>query len=490
MSGDLSARLDAALRRQEQHEDGVRPDPAVLAELHARVARARRGRTASYAAVAAAAVGVLGVAGWFGLRHDTTPLPAHTPTPAPSATPTPTPGPTTTAPAPESTPPSTPVSVAGMPPLLALPDGALDAAGPGWTLLGYGPLVYDGPARQVLALSAPTGELYLVREDERPIDVVRWDGGRAVRATSWLDDGAGTRTPVVGEYDLVTGELVPDDRISATDRFLSLLPSGDELWFRPVPGGAAGADGVPSAEGRLRLVPREGEPRVVTTLDLPGSVVVSPDGARAVVEEAPGTGREVVDLATGARTPLAIPPGRGCDVVAWLDATSILATCRDDVAPTGERQYLEDLNARVVRFDVRTGGSQKVRDVVAGDLVPARGRWLQDGSLVVGRAPLTRAFADCFDVCWGGAYLWSAGSMTPVTPAEPLPDDICSARPGGDGLLVRTGYLSCYEEPGSSSQVWSVDLASGAVRPVGPTLGEAGALGVAWAAEPGDSGSW
>lgn len=486
MSDDLNARLDAALRRQEQHEDGVRPDPAVLAELHARVVRARRGRTTSYAAVAAVAVGVLGVAGWFGLRHDTTPLPAHTPTPSPSATPTPAPTTASASPAatePPPTPTSTPVDVSGMPALLSLPDGVLDAVGPDWVLLVYAPLVHDAPERSVLALAAPTGELYLVREQTGGVSPISWDGGRTVRAITWqpLEEG-GART--VGDYDLLTGELVRDARIAVGDVLAGALPGGGELWFRPDQGASAAASRL---VGDLRAVPRTGEPRVLATGEDVAVLSVSPDGARAVPETGPGAARSVLDVATGASTALAIPAGRTCDPVAWLDATSILATCYDDGDPMSA-QPLDELNARVVRFDARTGRSQTLRTVTAADLAPVGGSWLSDGTAVVSHDPRSRAVAGCGDVCRGGAYLWSGDAMTPVPAVATLPDDVCSAHPGGDGVLVRTGMLHCYEEPGSSSRFWSVDLTTGSARPVGPTLGTPGALGVADALSPGRPG--
>lgn len=470
MSGDLSARLDAALRRQEQHEADTRADAATLADLHARVARVRRGRGVSYAAVAAVLVGVLGVAGWFGLRADPVPLPAHTPTPSPTASATPAvTTPAAPSPEPEPTPTSTPVAVAGMPPLLSLPEGALDTAGPGWSLVTYAPLVYDGPERTVLVLSAPTGELYFLRDDDRRIDVVRWDGGRTARASTW-QQGRGT---IAGDFDLLTGELVEDSRVPAASQRVALLPGGDELWL--------------TESHVLRLVPRTGEPRRVTTTTVGSEVLVSPDGARAVVEPSGSATPAVLDLATGAQTPLSIPDGRSCWTVGWLDATSVLATCRDDYELTSSRVFLDQVNARVVRFDALTGRSQTVRNVgPSDDLVPApRGRWLGDGTLVVERAPLTRAYDDCFDVCWSGAYLWSGDTMTPVPTATALPDETCEAWPGGDGLFVRTGESGCYEPAGSSTQLWTVDPSTGAVRSVGPTLGEAGALGAYRVVEPG-----
>lgn len=456
MTDDLTARLERALHVQEHHEGDRRPDAAVLADLHARVARGRRGRTTSYAAVAAAAAGVIGVAGWFGLQDRTAPEPAETPTPTPTVTATPTPGPTPEPSGAASAPPLEPVDLPGLPPMYRAPEGILESAGAGWFVVAYSSGLYEPPAgdgqRRTLALSAPTGELYhLTDVTTHRVEPVRWSGGDTVRATVWDAEGTSHGASV----DLRTGEVTTDPRLPSSVTWLG-TSGGDELWLS--------GERVGDQEGRLFVVPPEGEVR-----ELPAPMgmrpVVAPDG-RTVVGSVPDGTVVAVDLATGTRTTLPVPPGQTCGVTAWIDTTGVLGPCVDTWTDPSVRWNHDERGGQVVRFDVGGGGTRTLARIGADGVVPWLGAHVRDGVVVMTAAPLLSSSGDCYDFCYGGAWLWSGGQAAPVTVDEE--DQVCEVRVGSGGLLLRTGDL-CYEET-TGDQWWLVDETTRATRLVAPAV--------------------
>lgn len=457
MTDDLTARLERALGVQEQHEADLHPDAAALADLHARVARGRRGRASSYAAVAAVAAGVVGVAGWFGLQDRTVPEPAETPGPTAPASPTPVPTPTPSAQA--AAPVLEPVALPGLPPVYRAPEGILEQAGPGWYLLAYSSGLYEPPPgdgeRHALVLSAPTGELYhLVDVAPGGATPVRWAAPGVARAVVW--DGQGESR--VGSVDLLSGDVVVDDRLPAGVTWVG-MSGADELWLADPSGEAT--------DGTLHVVPPQGPGR---RLDV-GSwgAQVSPTG-RTVVVGGSGQAVEAVDVATGRRTALALPPGQACEVVGWLDAAGVMASCVDTrpVEQTSRWNW-DEHGGQVVRLDAAGGAPQTLAPLRADGVVPWSGSHVRDGVLVVTSAPLLSGTStDCYEFCYGGAYLWSGGAARPVTTAVDLGDEVCEVRAGREGLLLRTGDL-CYEET-TGSQWWLVDEATGATRLVAPAV--------------------
>ncbi|GIG40907.1 hypothetical protein [Cellulomonas phragmiteti] len=452
---DLTARLERALGLQEQHEGDVRPDAAALADLHDRVARGRRGRLASHAAVAAAVVGVLGVAGWFGLQARTVPQPAHTPTPSVTAAPTPAPTPAPSAVA--SAAPLEPVALPGLPPMFRAPEGLLEQTGPGWFLLAYASGLYEPPAgdgeRHALVVSAPTGELYhLLDVAPGGVTPVRWSAPGTARAVVW--DGQGESR--VGTVDLRTGDVVVDDRLPASAEWVG-MSGADELWL------AASWDDA--TDGTLHVLPAQGPGR---RLDVAlWSATVAPDG-RTVVGAGPGGVVEAVDVATGRRTTPATPPGQTCHVVGWLDATGVMASCVDPQPdPPTSRWNHDEHGGQVVRLDVTGGPARTLTTLGPDGVVPWTGQHVRDGVLVASSAPLLSS-TDCYEFCYGGAYLWTGSDVREVTTSVDLGDDVCEVRAGGAGLLLRTGDL-CYEET-TGSQWWTVEEATGATRLVGPAV--------------------
>ncbi|UZN03349.1 hypothetical protein [Cellulomonas sp. S1-8] len=458
MTDDLTARLERALDAQEQHEGDLRPDAAALADLRSRVARGRRGRVTQHAAVAAAAVAVVGVAGWFGLQQRTTPEPAQTPTPSPtvSVTPTPTPTPSPT-PSPQAdAPPLEPVSLPGLPPMFRAPEGILEQSGPGWFLAAYASTLYEPPPgvdgrRHVLALSAPTGELYhLFDVDSVGITPVRWASPGVARAIV----GGGPEEPGVGTVDLLTGVVTVDDRLPAGAQWVG-MSGADELWL------ASTWD----EDSTLYVVPAEGPARELTVPLVMAQV--SPDGL-TVAGRVATRALEAVDVATGRRTALATPPGQTCEVVGWLDATGVMAACVDpEPDPPTSQWNWDEHGGQVVRLDLSGAPAQTLTTLGPDGVVPYEGHHVRDGVLISSSAPRLSS-TDCFEYCYGGAYLWTGGDVRPVTTSVDLPDQVCDVGVGGDGLLVKTAGV-CYEEP-VGSQWWTVDEATGATRLVAPAL--------------------
>lgn len=456
MTDDLTARLERALHVQEQQEAGLHPDAAAVADLHARVARGRRGRATSYAAVAAAVAGVIGVAGWFGLPDRTAPQPAETETPSPTApaSPTPEPSPTpdaqvTTAPAPE------PVSLPGLPPMLRAPEGILDGTGKGWFVVSYASGLYEVPPgdgeRRTLALSAPTGELFhLTDVTTHGVTPVRWSDTGTVRAAAWDAQGRWAAS-----VDLRTGEVTVDPRLPAGSTWVGMA-GDDELWvvFRP-----------PGVGNDLHVVPPDGEVRVLP-VGLTRRLVLGPDGRTLAGATADGT-LETVDVVTGDGTPLAQPPGQDCTLVGWLDRTGVMAVCVDSAPPNGAGYwYWDQHGGQVVRLDVTGGAPQRLAPTDTDGVVPWIGAYVRDGVVLTTAAPLLSGSGDCYDFCYGDAYLWSDGQADPLTLDEE--DRVCGARTSGGGLLLRTGDL-CYEEA-TGAQWWLVDETTRAARLVAPAV--------------------
>ena len=471
MTDDLGARLERAVKLQEAAESGRQPDAAVLQDLHARVARARRGRTASYAAVAAAAAAVVGVAGWFGLQDRTVPLPAHTPTSTPTPAPTEGPAarPTPTPSAGAGTAPRDTVSYPGMPPMLRAPDGILDQAGPGWFVVSYVTGLPEPSAGAVdgqhLVLSAPTGELYhLLDVTAHHVTPVSWPRAGVIRAVVSERDAS---TSSAAWVDLRTGEVTVDDRLPAGVQWIG-RSGDDEVWLSAHTEVDEGADGTPTprvADGTaLHIGPADGD---VRTLPVPiWDAVLAPDG-RTVVGGGPDVRRVAVDVVTGRQTTLALPAGQRCTVTAWLDTTGVLASC-SDTAPDGvaDPWYLDEHGGQVVRLDATGGAPRTLAAIDSAGIVPWRGEYLRDGVVVTTAAPLLSSSGDCFDFCYGGAYLWQSGDAHAVSTAVDLVDDVCRVGVGGDGLLLWTADL-CYEMS-TGGRWWTVDEATGATRLVAP----------------------
>ncbi len=476
MTGDLSARLDAALRRQEQHEDGTLPDAATLADLHARVARARRARSASYVAVAAVAAGVLGVGGWFGLHRAPAPQPAETPTPTVSPTPSPTATPSPSAAAePTTTPPAplVPVSLPGLPPMFEAPEGILDRTGPGWFVVAYdAPPTSAGEARTTLALNAPTGETYHLVDVTGAVAPLRWTQAGTLRAY----DTAYPSSELT--LDLRTGASTSDERIPRSAGFVGVA-GDDEVWT--------------SEDGRrstIHVVPPAGPVH-----DLPydgGWPLLSPDGRTVLGQGGFSSSLQVVDLATGTATRLALPEGQMCAAAGWLDTVQLLATCAD-LVPSGqpggpEMQPLDQHDGQLVRLDATGGAPQVIRPLTAADVVPWMGRRLTDGRLVTTNASLLSSSGDCFNACFGGAFLWSEDgtSVAPLPSTIDPVDAVCEITAGGDRVLLRTSD-TCFEGAGRY-QWWSVDPTTGDSRRIAKAADDsesvAGVFGVVERATP------
>lgn len=456
MTDDLTARLERTLVAQERHEADAHPSPELLTDLHARIGRGRRRRSASHAAVAAAVAGLVGVAGWFGLQHRTTPEPAHTPAPTVTHAPTPAPSPTPSAQA--TAPPIEPVSLPGLPPMYRAPEGVLEQAGPGWFVAAYASGLYEPPSgdgeRRSLVLSAPTGELYhlvdVTTHEARP---VHWPRPDTVRALVWDAQGVAS----VGSVDLRTGDVTVDDRLPTGLKWVGT--SGvDELWL-----GTTWDEGV---DGTLYVIPPDGPVREVP---VPlRDATPSPDG-RTVVGAGPDQVPVAVDVVTGRRTTLTLPEGQSCVVTAWLDRTGLLASCVDVPAdPSAVPWYYDEHGGQVVRLDAAGGTPRTLGGIGATGVVPWQGEHVRDGVVVATRAPLLSSSGDCYDFCYGGAYLWTGGSATVVPGPPDLVDDVCEVAAGGDGVLLRTGDL-CYEET-TGNQWWSVDEATGVTRLVAPAV--------------------
>ena len=458
MTDDLTARLERALHVQEQHERDLQPDAATLADLHARVGRQRRARTASVVAVAAASALVVGVAGWFALQDRGEPVPAQTPTPTVEPTPAPS-SPSSPTPEADAAPP-VPVELPGLPPMLEAPDGILDTTGPGWFLAFYVSGLYEPPAgdgeRRTLALSAPTGELYHLTDLEGGVTPVRWsdpDRARVAVAPVWPEEG----TLRVGWVDLRTGAFTVDDRAPVDVAWVGMA-GDDEVWF----------DEAIEGPSTLHVVPPSGAPRTISATLLP-PVDISPDG-RTVVGRADHAGTAVVavDLATGRVTTVPEPAGQVCHRAAWIDATGVLASCVDRQGTEGwQRWNYDEHGGQVVRLDVTGKAPQTLTTLRADGVVPWYGRWLRDGVVVTSSAPLLSS-SDCYDFCYGGAFLWESGEARPVTTSVELGDEICEVDVATGGLLLRTGDL-CYEET-TGNQWWLVDEATGVTRNVAPAV--------------------
>lgn len=449
MRDDLTARLERALRVQEEHEATAGADAAALGELAGRVARARRGRTARYAAVAAVTVAVVGAAGVLGLRDRAAPLPADTPTPTSTRTPAPS---VTAAPAPTLEPPAPlePVSRPGMPPMYRAPEGLLAQTGPGWYLVTYSSGLYepvpgDGE-RAALAVAAPTGELYhLLDREERDLSVVRWeraDVARVVVHSPWR----------AASLDLRTGEVTIDER----------LPTG-VTWV-----GVAGDDEVWQAQdGSLLVLPPDGPARAIGTTLLDGQI--SPDGLRLVGlddDHVP----VAVDLRTGEHTVLVRPEGQRCDVAGWFDGTGVLAACVD---PQPQDQlhltwFHDEHGGQVVRLDAAGGPPVTLEVLDSTGVVPYRGTYVRDGVVAAIEAPLVSGSGDCYDVCYGGAHQWLEAGSRVAAPLPDTSDTVCRVQAGSGGLLLWTGG-QCYEET-TGGQWWAVDEATGTVRLVAPAV--------------------
>lgn len=455
MTDDLTARLERALQVQERHDRDLRPDAATLADLHARVARGRRGRVTSHVAVAAAAAAAIGVAGWFGLQHRDAPQPARTPEPSATASPTLTSTPSPSAAA--TAPPLEPVNLPGMPPMSKAPEGLLERTGPGWYLLTYESGLYQPPSgdgeRKSLVLSAPTGELYhLMDVASGTLMPVRWAEPGVARVVFWESPRPGR----AGWVDLRTGEVTPDERLGEDVEWVGMSGDG-EIW-RSAPTGGQGALVVVPPQGEVRSIP------VALT-----GVLLSPDGRTVAGWGEAGT-LETVDVATGRITPIPVPAGQRCDIVGWLDPTGFMATCVD-VPPAvyGERWNADEHGGRVVRFDADGGVPQTLTTLAGDGVMPWRGSNVRDGVLVAAAAPeLSGTSTDCYQFCYGGAYLWTGGDVRPVTTSVDLGDEVCEVRAGRDGLLLRTGDF-CWEEI-TSGQWWLVDEATGATRLVAPAV--------------------
>jgi len=447
---DLTARLERALRVQEEHEATAGADPAALSELAGRVARARRRRTARYAAVAAVTVAVVGAAGMLGLRDRPAPLPAHTPTSTPTSTPTPS---ATAAPEPSpepSAPQLEPVSRPGMPPMYRAPEGLLEQTGPGWYLVTYASGLYepvpgDGE-RAAVVVAAPTGELYhLLDRETRGLTIVHWPRADVARVM--------VESPLrAGSLDLRTGEVTVDER----------LPTG-VMWV-----GTAGADEVWQAQDRtLFVLPPDGPARAIDATFTDGQV--APDGLTIVGGDDDGTA-VAVDLRTGERTVLVQPAGQRCDLVGWFDGTGVLAACVDpQPLDQGHQKWFHDEHGgKVVRLDAAGGPPATLEVLDSTGVVPYRGTYVRDGVVAGIEAPFVSGSGDCYDVCYGGAHQWfEDGSRVPA-PLPDTSDTVCRVQAGSGGLLLWTGG-QCYEET-TGGQWWAVDDATGTVRLVAPAV--------------------
>jgi hypothetical protein len=457
MTDDLMTQLERAAAAQEEHHRDLQPEAARLTAMHSAVRRRRAVRVVQHGSVAAAVVGVLAVGGWFGLR--TVPAePAVTPSPSVQPTSGPTPSPVASA-------VLVPVERAGLPPMDELPDGVPAATGPGWFVVAYGDPFYQaldgGPTSTTLALSAPTGELYHLVDVPAFVSVARWVDPFTVRAAVTLPGGPERR---VATIDLRTGDVVLDDRVEGPAELVGTAGQ-EEVWETSEDGG----------DTELRILPLHGEGRSLA--GPPGAELISPDGRAVTWRRAPDGGSlPVLDLVTGTVTRVDLPAEQECVIASWFDATGVLATCVDRWQDSTDTPFYDQLHGRLVRVDTTGGPVEDLAPITGEGLVPYEASYVSDGVVAVVGQELLSTSGDCYQWCTGGTHLWSRDSVVRVgadletgdgVRADPAADQICEARPGGDGLLLRVG--TCFWEI-HRQQWWTLDSRTGAARLVAPQV--------------------
>jgi hypothetical protein len=204
----------------------------------------------------------------------------------------------------------------GLPAVHALPDGVWDAAGPGWVLGVYRSLrASDTPLTVIpettpglvnsLVLASPDGVLYQVRDLTDTVDVAFW---RAGTTTAILVDGR--------SMDLATGDIASVPNGLDSPSFLGMARDGRPMWST--------ANGLALGKPAVAVAPGASAPVVS-----PDARLVALASASAQAEHT-GFADEFVRYDIAAGTTQTVPfgvDGDVCEVVAWTDATSLLALC-------------------------------------------------------------------------------------------------------------------------------------------------------------------
>ncbi len=415
MTRDLGDLMWAAAGERAGALDGLVPEADDLARVRARVRRGRAVRHVREAAVALPVVAAVVAAGWFGLDRLAAPEPPVT-TPEPvQPTPDRTPSPTPTDDA-EDPVLGDPVDEPGFPTYYAMPDGLLDAVGPGWVLASYSPRPVLGlvPATEILFLVSPEGTRFAAarfdvemgetanRENTWVEHVpVHWDGGATavVREDAHLL-GYFSETVTEGPLltlDLVTGEL--------TGPATAILPP-DDGWLD-----AYGPDG-----------------RAVTGVTFSDRFTLEPDGP------AP---REV---------PYGVD-GRLCYAVGWLDSANLLAGCVDEAAADEFGDVWEPYrhDPALYRVPVEGGAPERLASIGPDDSLPGdfRGVWVRDGVVAFPSADFT------LYECMSGVDVWADGAIRPLQ--RPVgAENIYTLRAQGSRVYVNA-EPGCSGDPAPSS---------------------------------------
>ncbi|WP_456786114.1 hypothetical protein [Cellulomonas sp. P5_C5] len=421
------------------------PTAQVGDRLHRKVRFRRARRHTLEAGGATAAVAVLGATTWFGMNRSDDPAPAVSPTV--SATPSPTSSPT---PSPEPSPTQTAVAddILGLPPTYAMPAGLLEQTTPGWVLSIYRSEAYVEDVETVpdvhsVVLSSPEGTLY--RVVDLPIDpsttvtLDRWDAGSSTAVVSVRPLYSSTAvTTGRAVLDLTTGAITEDLRGMARNVvYVGQDAAGAEVWAQPTPPSVDYTDDVD-----LLTVDGDSDARFVATLDRAGQshLLLDPTGTRVAFASLPLNGEVppslgIVDLATGeARVHDYGAGDQRCDVVGWVDASTLLTTCSEDDDLGDEYVGLWNVDITSSSFT-----ATHLRDLGPTDEAPQvwSDSWLADGLLA---APGYASYLA--EACPDGLYTWTAGVPTLVTT---FPDELYAHATSVDGRLYLTAMSSCHD---------------------------------------------
>lgn len=402
MTRDLNDLMHENVAARERAIAGIEPTAAALATTVRQVRRRRAVRRTLQVGGAGAAAVVLGAAALLGLRGHETPLPAHTPTPSVSGSPTasPTPTPTPTTPALETVP--------GLPPTRALPPGLLERTTPGWVLTLYRsqPAGDDGaPAVHTVVLVSPAGERYRVVDlpVDPPVHLLRWDAGSTTAVvTIPSTDGSGYGGVPRVELDLATGTLTPTPvdlfEYGGGPFYEGLTADGAELWTTATSTDAATSE----------LFRRTDDGALVSVGGIGIGMLLDPTRTRAVTDAYPDEGFAVLDVMEGGRTNLDFGvPEKRCEVVSWVDASSLLALCAQRTLEGVAFTYAD---AALYRVDVEGSATRatEVAQFADDDAMPDmwNGVGLGDGRAafpMVGRGAST---------CPVGVMTWDGEALT------------------------------------------------------------------------------
>ncbi|NLF03542.1 MAG: hypothetical protein GX593_00760 [Actinomycetales bacterium] len=357
----------------------------------------------------------------------------------------------------------------GLPPFYEAPADLLEHVGEGWVALAYRPQPASNTTGQEEALSngiflaSPTGDLFRAVELplERDVQVVAWDTASSQVRVSWPEPEGSARLLTLGWVDLATGEISQDlEQFEEWARFVGHSHAGAELW---VEDGEAGS--------LLWSLAPDGSRRHVVESHVPFIGAIDPSGRAVLTEGAvPESGFAVIDI--DSRDVREVPfgtAGQKCTVVGWLDATSVATLCHDPVSEEAElamdRVNFVAQNAVLYRVEtLADGGVTPIYTFAEGDPVPESwtGHWV-NGSLAF---VVSSGFPGG---CSLGVGVWDGTAPRAVLDGGAYSANIFWLQPGAAGQLLVLGSQSC-ESSGVQSEVWSVDVATGASATLTPWL--------------------